>query len=94
LFRRDGHPSAGSEYGLSHANRLVHALLRIVLPQSKYAPPAPRLLIALPAYLAKVRLQTQPHEGARKNMTGMASQIVRSDGVRGLYRGVSGTVRQ
>ncbi|KAF1821041.1 mitochondrial carrier [Dissoconium aciculare CBS 342.82] len=49
-------------------------------------------LITFTAYLAKVRLQTQSHEGPRKNMTGMASHIIKSDGVRGLYRGLSASI--
>lgn len=36
----------------------------------------------------KVRLQTQPHDGSRKNMMQMVSHVVKSDGFTGLYRGV------
>ena len=36
----------------------------------------------------KVRLQTQPHDGSRKNMMQMVNHVVRSDGFTGLYRGV------
>ena len=38
----------------------------------------------------KVRLQTQPHDGSRKNMMQMVSHVVKSDGFTGLYRGVRG----
>lgn len=36
----------------------------------------------------KVRLQTQPHDGARKNMLQMFVHVAKHDGVTGLYRGV------
>ncbi|KAI5371055.1 putative mitochondrial carrier UCP, mitochondrial carrier domain superfamily [Septoria linicola] len=37
----------------------------------------------------QVRLQMQPHGGARKGMVGMFTHVVKSDGVPGLYRGLS-----
>jgi len=40
------------------------------------------------AYNVKVRLQTQPHDGARKNMMQMVAHVVKGDGFTGLYRGV------
>lgn len=39
----------------------------------------------------KVRLQTQPHDGSRRNMMQMFTHVIKSHGILGLYRGVSTT---
>ncbi|KAF2749014.1 mitochondrial carrier [Sporormia fimetaria CBS 119925] len=42
-----------------------------------------------PLDLVKVRLQTQQHGGARRNMLQMFMHVARDHGVKGLYRGLS-----
>ncbi|KAF2424417.1 mitochondrial carrier [Tothia fuscella] len=45
-----------------------------------------------PLDLVKVRLQTQSHEGPKKNMMQMFSHVARDDGIGGLYRGLSASL--
>ncbi|KAL0260422.1 Mitochondrial dicarboxylate transporter [Diplodia seriata] len=44
------------------------------------------------SFAAGVRLQTQPHDGARKNMLQMFVHVAKTDGVTGLYRGLSASL--
>ncbi|KAF2017027.1 mitochondrial carrier [Aaosphaeria arxii CBS 175.79] len=46
-------------------------------------------LFTHPLDLIKVRLQTQAHDGPRRNMLQMFVHVAKDDGVRGLYRGLS-----
>jgi len=45
-----------------------------------------------PLDLVKVRLQTQEHGVPRKNMLQMFSHVAKTDGVKGLYRGLSASI--
>ncbi|WPH04217.1 Hypothetical protein R9X50_00710600 [Acrodontium crateriforme] len=45
-----------------------------------------------PLDLLKVRLQTQPHDGSRRNMGQMFMHVLKSDGVPGLYKGLSASL--
>jgi len=48
--------------------------------------------ITHPLDLVKVRLQTQPHHGPRRNMLQMFAHVAKDDGVIGFYRGLSASL--
>ncbi|KIW06301.1 uncharacterized protein PV09_02767 [Verruconis gallopava] len=45
-----------------------------------------------PLDLVKVRLQTQSHDGPRRNMVQMFAHVAKQDGIKGLYRGLSASI--
>lgn len=53
-----------------------------------------RLRYGIGADGVKVRLQTQSHDGPRRNMGQMFVHIVKEHGAQGLYKGVSNTIFQ